>query len=402
MAYHILDEAERCLGCKSPSCQKGCPIGTPIPTVIGLLKENKLDEAGKILFENNPLTTICSLVCNHEKQCEGNCVLGKKGAPVHFSAIESYISSAYAPKIKSEMCENNGKRVAIVGSGPAGLTIAIILSGYGYQVTIFEGRDKIGGVLRYGIPEFRLPKKVIDDLQYRHLELRGIKIRPNIRIGDAIGVDDLFRDGYRAIFLGTGAWKPRALHIKGETLGHVHFAINYLNNPNVYNLGENVAIIGAGNAAMDVARTAVRNGARHVTCFSVEDKVAASDYEFRYAQLEGVKFRYCLKPVEIVDEGVIFRQLIDGEEIDGSDKLYKADSVIIAISQKPRNSIASKTEGLEANKNGLMVVDEFGHTGREGIFASGDVVHGARTVVEAVAHSKIVAEAMHKYIQSLD
>ncbi|MBQ6796144.1 MAG: NAD(P)-dependent oxidoreductase [Clostridia bacterium] len=407
MAYHVLDEAQRCLECKNPSCMKGCPISTPIPTVIKLLKENKLDEAGKLLFENNPLTTICSLVCNHEKQCEGNCVLGKKGSPVHFSAIESYISSAYAPKMTEGPEKSNGHRIAIVGSGPAGLTIAIILARYGYQVTIFEGRDKIGGVLRYGIPEFRLPKTVIDDLQYRHLELKGIKIRPNIRIGDAISVDDLFRDGYKAIFLGTGAWKPRALHIKGETLGHVHFAINYLNNPNVYKLGENVAIIGAGNAAMDVARTAVRNGARNVTCFSVENKVAASDYEFRYATLEGVGFRYNLKPVEIVDEGVIFREIVeyeDGrrEEAPGSDRLYPCDSVIIAISQKPRNSLASKTEGLEATKNGLMVIDEFGHTGREGIFAAGDVVHGARTVVEAVSHSKMVAESMHRYVQSLE
>ena len=406
MAYHVLDEAEKCLECTNPSCMKGCPISTPIPTVIKLLKENKLDEAGQLLFENNPLTTICSLVCNHEKQCEGNCVLGKKGSPVHFSAIESYISSAYAPKIKNQKMENNGKRIAIVGSGPAGLTIAIILARYGYQVTIFEGRDQIGGVLRYGIPEFRLPKKIIDELQYRHLELNGIKIRPNIRIGDAIGVDDLFRDGYKAIFLGTGAWKPRALHIKGETLGHVHFAINYLNNPNVYHLGENVIIIGAGNAAMDVARTAIRNGSRNVTCFSIEKTVAASDYEFRYATLEGVSFNYSLKPVEILDDGVLFRQvkeLEDGtmEEIEGSDKFYKCDSVIISISQKPRNSLASKTEGLEATKNGLMVIDEFGHTGREGIFAAGDVVHGARTVVEAVAHSKMVAESMHKYVQEL-
>lgn len=407
MAYHILDEAQRCLECKNPQCVKGCPISTPIPTVIKLMRENNLDEAGKILFENNPLTTICSLVCNHERQCEGHCVLGKKGAPVHFSAIESYISSAYAPKIKKGSDEPQGERVAIVGSGPAGLTIAIILARYGYRVTIFEGRDRLGGVLRYGIPEFRLPKKVIDDLQYRHLELNGIKIRPNVRIGDAIGVDDLFRDGYKAIFLGTGAWKPRALHIKGETLGNVHFAINYLNNPEVYKLGENVIIIGAGNAAMDVARTAVRNGARKVTCFSIENKVAASDYEFRYASLEGVRFEYNLKPVEITDKGVLFRSVVENDdgavdEIEKSDVFYEADSVIISISQKPRNSIASKTDGLEATKNGLMVVDEFGHTGREGIFASGDVVHGARTVVEAVAHSKIVAEAMHKYMQELN
>lgn len=406
MAYHILDEAQRCLECKKPQCQAGCPISTPIPTVIHLLKENRLDEAGKILFENNPLTTICSLVCNHEKQCEGHCVLGKKGAPVHFSAIESYISSAYAPKMTEGPKESNGHRVAIVGSGPAGLTIAIILARYGYQVTIFESKDKIGGVLRYGIPEFRLPKSVIDDLQYRHIELKGIKIRPNIRIGDAIDIDDLFRDGYKAIFIGTGAWKPRALHIKGETLGNVHFAINYLNNPGVYKLGDKVTIIGAGNAAMDVARTAVRSGCRNVTCFSIEKKIAASDYESRYAKLEGVKFQYNLKPVEIKDDGVIFKELVeheDGtlEEIEGSEKFFPSDSVIISISQKPRNSIAAKTDGLEATKHGLMVVDEFGHTGREGIFASGDVVNGARTVVEAVAHSKIVAESMHRYIQGL-
>ncbi len=406
MALHILDEANRCLECKDPACQKGCPISTPIPKVIRLLKDNHLDEAGKILFENNPLTTICSLICNHENQCEGHCVLGKKGSPVHFSAIEAYISNAYAPKMIKGPAKPNGHRVAIVGSGPAGITIAIILAQYGYQVTIFESKDKIGGVLRYGIPEFRLPKSVLDDLQYRHVELKGIKIRPNIRIGDAIGIDDLFRDGYKAIFIGTGVWRPNALHIKGETLGNVHFAINYLNNPGVYKLGENVTIIGAGNAAMDVARTAVRGGSRNVTCFSINSDVAASDYEFKYANLEGVNFNYNLKPIEILDDGVIFRSVTenaDGSltEIDGSDTFYPSDSVIIAISQGPRNIIVSTTTGLDVNNRGLLSADEFGNTSRPGIFASGDVVNGARTVVEAVAHSKIVAETMHKYIQGL-
>lgn len=406
MALHILDEANRCLQCKNPSCQKGCPINTPIAQIIGLLKNNQLDEAGKILFENNPLTTICSLICNHEKQCEGSCVLSKKGSPVHFSAIEHYISSAFAPKMVDGPVKSNGQKVAIVGSGPAGLTIAIILARYGYQVTIFESKDKIGGVLRYGIPEFRLPKSVLDDLQFRHIELKGIKIRPNIRIGDAISVDDLFRDGYKAIFIGTGVWRPNTLHIKGETFGNVHFAINYLNNPSVYKLGEKVIIIGAGNAAMDVARTAVRNGSREVTCFSLNAKVAASDYEYSYAKLEGVNFKYNFKPVEILDDGVIFQDVIehdDGtiEEVENSNHFYPSDSVIIAISQGPRNVIVSTTSGLEASKSGLLVADEFGNTSRAGIFASGDVVNGARTVVEAVAHSKIVAESMHKYIQSL-
>jgi len=407
MALHILDEVNRCLECKNPSCQKGCPINTPIPQIIRLLKNNQLDEAGKILFENNPLTTICSLVCNHEKQCEGHCVLNKKGTPVHFSAIEHYISSTYAPKMIKGPAKSNGQKVAIVGSGPAGLTIAIILARYGYQVTIFESKDKIGGILRHGIPEFRLPKSVLDDLQYRHIELKGIKIRPNIRIGDAIGIDDLFRDGYKAIFIGTGVWRPNALHIKGETFGNVHFAINYLNNPSVYKLGEKVTIIGAGNAAIDVARTALRSGSRQVTCFSINKKVAASDYEYSYAKLEGVNFQFNCKPVEILDDGVIFQDVIehdDGtiEEVEGSTKFYDSDSVIIAISQGPRNVIVSTTTGLEANQSGLLVADEFGNTSRTGVFASGDVVNGARTVVEAVAHSKVVAETMHKYIQGLN
>lgn len=407
MALHILDEANRCLECKNPTCIKGCPINTPIPEVIKLLKSDRLDEAGRLLFFNNPLTTICSLICNHEKQCEGHCVLAKKGNPVHFSAIESYISSAYAPKMTKGPAESNGKKVAIVGSGPAGLTISIILARYGYQVTIFESKDKIGGILRYGIPEFRLPKKTLDDLQHRHIELKGIKIRPNIRIGDAIGIEDLFRDGYKAVFIGTGVWKANTLHIKGETLGNVHFAINYLTNPDVYKLGENVTIIGAGNTAIDVARTAIRNGSRKVTCFSIDDTVAASNYEYKYAKLEGVQFEYNRKPLEISENGVLFSKVKKDEngnyvQIKGSEDFYPSDSVIIAVSQGPRNVIVSSTTGLNVNERGLLVADEQGKTSRQGVFASGDVVNGARTVVEAVAHSKIVAESMHQYMQALE
>ena len=407
MALHVMEEANRCLGCKVPQCQKGCPIKTPIPEVIKLLKEHKLDEAGWMLFENNPLTTVCSLICNHENQCEGHCVLGKKGAPVHFSVIEQYISSTYASKMVKGPAPSNGKKVAIVGSGPAGLTIAILMARYGYQVTIFESKDQIGGILRYGIPEFRLPKSVLDDIQYRHLEMKGIRIRPNTRIGDAIGVDELFRDGYKAIFIGTGVWKANTLRIKGESFGHVHYAINYLNNPDVYKLGERVVVIGAGNAAMDVARTALRHGSRELTCFSLTKAITASQYEASYAQLEGVRFEYNRKPVEITDEGVIFRDLLeheDGtlEEIAGSDALVPADSVIISISQGPQNTITRTTNGLNANPRGLLVADENGHTSRPGVFASGDAVNGARTVVEAVAHSKLVAEAMDAYMQGYD
>ena len=406
MALHVMDEANRCLGCKVPQCQKGCPISTPIPEVIKLLKANKLDEAGKMLFENNPLTTVCSLVCNHENQCEGHCVLGRKGAPVHFSTIESYISTSYANKMTQGPAPSNGMRAAIIGSGPAGLTIAVILARYGFDVTIFEGKDKVGGVLRYGIPEFRLPKSVLDDFKYRHLDLKGIKFRPNTHIGGAIGIDDLFRDGHKAIFVGTGVWKPNALHIKGETLGNVHFGINYLNNPDSYQLGKRVIVIGAGNAAMDVARTAIRKGVQELTCFSITKQVAASKHEFSYAQLEGVQFEYNMAPVEIKDDGVIFKDVIENEDgtftdVPDSTHFFPADSVIISISQGPQNRIVNTTQGLAADKRGLLVADETGHTTRPGIFASGDVVNGARTVVEAVAHSKIVAESMHQYMQSL-
>lgn len=407
MALHVLDEANRCLQCKNPQCVKGCPISTPIPEIIRLLKESKLDEAGRMLFENNPLTTVCSLICNHEKQCEGHCVLGRKDVAVQFSTIEQYISRAYAPKMVKGPRPWNGMRVAIVGSGPAGLTIAIILARYGYQVTIFENQSEIGGVLRYGIPDFRLPKTILDDIQYRHIEMKGIKIRPNTHIGGSIGIEDLFRDGYKAIFIGTGVWKPNALHIKGETLGHVHFGINYLNSPDSYRLGQRVIVIGAGNAAMDVARTALRHEVEYLTCFSITKKVAASQYEFDYARLEGVDFEYNKRPVEIVDEGVIFRDVIENEDgsltdVPDSDKLYPADSVIISISQGPQNAIVNSTTGLVADKRGLLVADEYGNTSRPGIFSSGDAVHGPRTVVEAVAHSKVVAETMHKYMQSLE
>ena len=398
-----MDEANLCLGCKKPRCQEGCPIHTNIPEVIRLLKANKLNEAGRMLFENNPLTTVCSLVCNHENQCEGHCVRGIKGSPVHFSVIENYISSTYASQMVRGPAKPNGKKAAIIGSGPAGLTIAVILARYGYDVTIFEAHDKIGGVLRYGIPEFRLPKSVLDDFEYRHLHL---KVRPNTDIGQALKLEDLFRDGYKAIFIGTGVWRPNTLGVKGESLGNVHYAINYLQNPDVYHLGNRVVIIGAGNAAMDVARTAIRHGTRHVVCVSITKKVAASDYETSYAKLEGVEFLFNKKPVEITDRGVILRDLEEGEdgtltELPGTEMLYPADSVIVSISQGPCTTLSDTEKQIQINQRGLFVTDEVGRTTMPGVFASGDAVKGARTVVEAVAYSKKVAEAMHEYMQKL-
>ena len=251
MGLHIIDEANRCLNCKKPMCQQGCPVHTPIPKVIQLFKENRVMEAGEMLFENNPMSVICSIVCNHEKQCAGSCVLGRKGNPVHFSSIETYISDTYLDHMEIKPVEKKAQKVAVIGAGPAGMTVAITLAKQGYPVTIFEWKDKIGGIMQYGIPEFRLPKQILERYQKQMLQL-GIQIRPNTTIGAVLKIDDLLRDGYASIFVGTGVWKARNLGIEGECLGNVHFGIDYLASPRAYHLGEKVAIIGMGNAAMDV------------------------------------------------------------------------------------------------------------------------------------------------------
>ena len=408
MALHVMEEANRCLGCKKPRCREGCPIHTNIPEVIRLLKDGRLNDAGWMLFENNPLTTVCSLVCNHEKQCEGHCVRGIKDVPVHFSVIENYISTTYANQMVSGPAPSNGRKVAIIGAGPAGLTIAVILARYGYQVTIFDSRDKIGGVMRYGIPDFRLPDDVLDDFAYRHLELKGIQFRPNTKVGSTITFEDLFRDGYQSIFVGAGLWKPRALHIKGETLGHVAFAINYLASPKAFRLGERIIVIGSGNSAMDCARTAIRQGTRFVTVFNRRDQLAASQYESSYAKLEGVHFETMKIPMEIREDGVVFA---DSEYDDagkvhpvpGSEKLYPCTGVIVAVSQELGSSIMHmhNTENIDTLPSGLLIADDDGRTSRPGVSAAGDVAHGARTVVEAVANGKRVAETMHAYMQAL-
>ena len=405
MAIHVVNEARRCLNCKVPQCRKGCPINTPIPDMIRMFLEHRTEEAGQMLFENNPLSVVCSLVCDHEKQCEGHCVLGRKGAPVHISSIENYISDAHLDRLQLQRQAAKGKRVAIIGSGPAGITIAVLLAQKGYDVTLFESRDKIGGVLRYGIPEFRLPKSILDRYQAQLVKL-GIKIRPNTVIGGALTVDDLQRDGYKAIFIGTGVWRPKKLGIPGESLGHVHFAIDYLVNPDVYDLGRSLVVIGAGNSAMDVARTAIRKGVRQVHVFCRRNQAAASVRELEYAVADGVEMHYGARPVEITDEGVVYQQATfdENNEVTGlsEPKLFRADSVVIAASQGPKDKIVNTTTGLAVTDRGLLAADEDGRTSRPGIFGSGDVVSGARTVVEAVRHSKDVARAMDEYLQTVE
>lgn len=405
MSLHIIDEANRCLNCKKPMCQKGCPVHTPIPHIIQMFKENQVMDAGKELFENNPMSVICSIVCNHEQQCAGNCVLGRKGNPVHFSSIENYISDTYLDRMEIQKVEKKGKRVAVIGAGPAGLTAAIILVKAGYDVTIFEWKDEIGGIMRYGIPEFRLPKSILDRYKKRLLDM-GIKIRPNTTIGAVLKIDDLLRDGYASIFVGTGVWKARNLGIHGECLGNVQFGIDYLANPSGYELGENVAVIGMGNAAMDVARTALRNGARHVTLYARGTRAAASSHEISYAKLDGAEFVFGKEIQYITEKGPVFCNSIldeNGRAIgcEKEEEQVEADSTIISISQGPRRKLIRTTVGLEGSEKGLLIVAENGMTTKPGVFAAGDVVSGSKTVVHAVEGAKIAAQGMIRYMEGL-
>lgn len=404
MGLHVIDEAKRCLNCKKPRCQEGCPIHTPIPVMIQMLLQGKMPEAAEMVFANNPLSVICSLVCDHEKQCEGHCVKGIKGEPVHISSIENYISDTCFDRMKLEQLPKNGKRIAVVGAGSAGITIAILMACRGYKVTIFEVKEKIGGIMRYGIPEFRLPKSILDRYYVKMKEL-GILFRPNFALGGSTGVEDLLRDGYHAVFIGTGTWRPYQLHIPGETFGNVHYGINYLNNPDVYDLGERVLVIGAGNAAMDVARTAIRKGSRHVTVYSITEIPAASPKEVEYAKLDGVEFEYLQTAIEIRDEGAIICDVEwteDGKLVKKEEtaRLVPADSIIISISQGPQDRIVNRDKELQVDDRGLLKTDANGETTMPGIFASGDVVTGAKTVVEAVKYSKMIADAMDEYVKT--
>ena len=404
---NLKEEANRCFTCKVPKCKKYCPIDTPIPEIIQLFKENKIEEAGEKLFNNNPLSAICAIVCPHEDQCLGDCIRGIKDEPVSFHEIERFISRNYLKNVKLKQEDKLNERIAIIGSGPAGISLALILAKKGYKITIFEKKSHIGGVLRYGIPKFRLPLDILDDIENILLDL-NVKIRYNALVGPVITRDKLFEDGYDAVFIGTGVWNPKPLNIKGETFGHVHYAIDYLKSPNSYRLGDNVIIIGAGNVAMDAARTAKYYGSKNVTVVYRKDfeDMTATKVEINDAKEEGVNFELFKSPVEITDDGVIFidTKKLDDERktmvnIEGSEKLIKADSVIIAISQSPKNNIVSNTTNLDTNKYGLIITDDEGHTTKEGVFASGDVVTGAKTVVEAVANAKKVANSIQEYLK---
>ena len=403
----IMCEAQRCLKCKVPKCKKACPISTDIPTIMNLFLEGSEKEAAATLFKNNPLSAICSIVCPHENNCYGNCVLGIKKDPVTFFKIEQYLSNKYIDELEMEKPEKNGMKVAIIGAGPAGISMSIFLAQKGFDVTLMEQNDKIGGVLRYGIPAFRLSKDRVD--AYKNvLKKLGVVIKPNCHIGSNLLIDDMFIDGYDAIFLAVGTAKPNRLGLLGETLGNVHFAIDYLKAPEAHELGKTVVVIGVGNVAMDVARTALRQeGVERVIALNnrrVED-VTATKLEFSEALEEGVEFIHQISVLRITENGVIAVD-VDVTEDENGNIIYEenmlsrhdieADSVILAIGQGPVSTLSDKAE-IETTLRGLFAVDEKGMTNIPGVFAAGDVVSGPKTVVEAVAHTKRVAEHLIQY-----
>ena len=432
MALHVLDEANRCLGCKKPMCQQGCPIHTNIPEVIRLLKANQLDDAGRMLFENNPLTTVCALVCNHENQCEGHCIRNRMPShdPVHFSIIEDYISTTYANKMTKGPAPKNGMKAAVVGAGPAGLTAAGDLAKLGYKVTVYEALHVAGGVLMYGIPEFRLPKAIVQQ-EIDGLRKMGVDFECNMVIGKVLTIDELMGEyGYEAVFVGSGAGLPRFMGIPGESLKGVYSANEFLTRSNLMKAylptsktpirtGKKVAVVGGGNVAMDAARSALRLGAETVYIVYRRGmaELPARKEEVEHAEEEGIIFKTLCNPVESHPDENGFVKSITCVEMElgepdasgrrrpiekkGSEFTMDVDTVIMSLGTSPNPLIRSTTPGLETNKHGCIVTEgDEGKTSREGVYAGGDAVTGAVTVIKAMGAGKAAAKAIDEYIQN--
>ena len=405
----IKQEAERCLRCKKPLCSEHCPVGTPIPEVNELFLNGEIKKAGEVLFNNNPLSAVTSVICPHERNCTGHCVLGNKSMPIEFFRIEQYISYFYLDTIEIPEIKKNGIKVAVAGAGPAGIVMSLMLLARGYDVTLFEAQDNIGGVLRYGIPPFRLNRAILD-LYMDLMQRMGVHFRPNTSIGVNIQIADLFPDGYKAVFIASGTGRPRKLGLLGETLGHVHFAVDYLKSPETFKLGDRVVIVGAGNVAIDAARTAIRHEHSYVTILhnKGEAEVTANREEIEMAEIDGVQFMYHVQAVRILDDCVRCAKVDRIEHEDGSvtfEENYEetidvpADSVILAIGQGPGSEVYSDT--ISVTQKGLLAVNEFGETNMPGVFAAGDIVTGPKTVVDAVAFTKKVFFRMEEYLKQL-
>ncbi|MGN1104095.1 MAG: NADPH-dependent glutamate synthase [Candidatus Coproplasma sp.] len=435
-----IDEAQRCLHCKNAPCIQGCPVNIHIPDFIDKIKEGDFEGAYKVISLSSSLPAVCGRVCPQESQCESKCVRGIKGDPVGIGRLERFVADYHNNNAtaETEVPQSNGHRVAVVGSGPSGLTCAGDLAKLGYKVTVFEALHLAGGVLVYGIPEFRLPKKIVQK-EVDELKKLGVEVETNVVIGKTLTIDELFEDGYEAVFVGSGAGLPRFMGIPGESLKGVYSANEfltrnnlmkaYLDNPTTPILkAQKVAVVGGGNVAMDAARTALRLGAEKVYIVyrrSLEELPARKE-EVEHAMEEGIDFRLLQNPVEILGynnpddrrdpkngfvTGIKVIKMELGEpdasgrrrpvEVPGSEEVLPVDCVVISIGTSPNPLIKDTTAGLEVNKHGgIIVEEETGKTTKEGVYAGGDAVTGAATVILAMGAGKTAAKAIDEYIQS--
>ena len=427
-----VEEAARCLNCKNAQCVKGCPVSINIPEFIHNVKEGNIEEAYRVIGQSSALPAICGRVCPQESQCEGKCIRGIKGEAVSIGKLERFVADwARENDIKPEKAASkNGKRVAVIGSGPSGLTCAGDLAKLGYDVTIFEALHEAGGVLVYGIPEFRLPKDTVVKHEIENVKSLGVEIDTNVVIGKSVTIDQLLdEEGFDAVFIGSGAGLPRFMGIPGENANGVFSANKYLTRNNLMKAfktdydtpiaaGTKVAVVGGGNVAMDAARTALRLGAEvHIVYRRSEAELPARAEEVHHAKEEGIVFDLLTNPTEIlVDEngwvkGMKCIRMELGEpdasgrrrpvEIEGSEFELDLDTVIMALGTSPNPLISSTTKGLETNKRACIVADEeFGRTSKEGVFAGGDAVTGAATVILAMGAGKAAAKGIHEYLSN--
>ena len=424
-------EAARCLNCKNPQCRNGCPVSIDIPAFISKVKEEDFEGAAKEIAKYSSLPAVCGRVCPQEKQCEGKCVLGIKGDPVSIGKLERFTADwATENNIDlSKTAPKNGIKVAVIGSGPSGLTCAGDLAKMGYDVTIFEALHKAGGVLEYGIPEFRLPKEKVVAKQVENIKKMGVKIETNVIVGRTITIDELFdEEEFKAVFIGSGAGLPRFMGIPGENANGVFSANEFLTRVNLMKAaeegyptpvraGKKVAVVGGGNVAMDAVRTAVRLGSEgHIVYRRGETELPARAEEVHHAKEEGIIFDTLTNPTEIlVDEkgwvkGMKCIRMELGEpdasgrrspiEIPGSEFIMDVDTVIMSLGTSPNPLISSTTEGLEINKRRCIIAEEeTGLTSKEGVYAGGDAVTGAATVILAMGAGKKAATAIDEYLQ---
>ena len=427
-----VEESQRCITCKNAKCVEGCPVSIDIPSFIAAVKEEKFEEAFQIISKSSALPAVCGRVCPQESQCEGKCIRGKKGDPISIGKLERFVADwARENGIKpAAPSEKNGKKVAVIGSGPSGLTCAGDLAKLGYDVTIFEALHKAGGVLVYGIPEFRLPKDRVVGPEVENVKALGVKIETNVIVGRTVKLDELIEDeGFDAVFIGSGAGLPKFMGIPGETACGVLSANEYLTRNNLMKAfhedydtpivhGKKVVVVGGGNVAMDAARTALRLGAEtHIVYRRSEVELPARVEEVHHAKEEGIIFDLLTNPVEILaDEndwvtGIKCIRMELGEpdasgrrrpvEVPGSEFVIDCDTVIMSLGTSPNPLISSTTKGLEINRRQCIVASEdTGATSKEGVYAGGDAVTGAATVILAMGAGKAAAKGIHEYLSA--